>query len=222
MPALDPDYDNDPERSRSFRTAWQEDVHAPVADRLIADKIDSVLDVGCGTGRFATALQGRLNWIGLDASPRQIADCSYRPAIQGDATCLPLANQSIDAVMMLWMLYHLNEPQVAISEAKRVLQRGGLFAACTSSRTNDPELVLGGYPRTTFDAEEAGDIVADVFGAPNTKIERWDVPLVQLGDRDEVAAYARSHLLSASTVEDVQTPLTLTKRGCLIWARKPE
>jgi SAM-dependent methyltransferase len=120
---------------------------------------------------------------------------------------------------MLWMLYHLDCPLDAISEAKRVLRRGGLFVACTSSRSNDPELVPNGYPRTTFDAEEAGDLVADVFGASNTEIERWDTPLVHLRDRDEVAAYALSHLLSASTVEAVRPPLTLTKRGCLVWAR---
>jgi SAM-dependent methyltransferase len=219
MSALNPDYDNDPERSRSFRTGWQEDVHAPVADRLIAEGTDSVLDVGCGIGRFATALGGRLDWIGLDASPRQIADCPYRPAILGDATRLALADHSVGGVTMLWMLYHLDQPRAAISEAKRVLRLGGLFAACTSSRRNDPELVPHGYPRTTFDAEEAGEIVADVFGVSNTEIERWDTPLVRLNNRDEVAAYARSHLLSAKTVQAVETPLTLTKRGCLVWAR---
>jgi SAM-dependent methyltransferase len=218
MSALDPDYDNDPERSRSFRTGWQEDVHMPVADRLIAEDLGSVLDVGCGIGRFATALGGRLDWLGLDTSPRQIADCPYRPIMRANATRLPLADHSVGAVTMLWMLYHLDDPRVAISEAKRVLQSGGLFAACTSSRTNDPELVPDGYPRTTFDAEEAGDLVADVFGASNTEIERWDTPLVHLGDRDEVAAYARSHLLSPGTVETVETPVTLTKRGCLVWA----
>jgi SAM-dependent methyltransferase len=222
MSALDPDYDNDPGRSRSFRTGWQEDIHAPVADRLIAEGIDSVLDVGCGIGRFATALGGRLNWFGIDASPRQIADCPYRPAIRGDASRLPLADRSVGAVTMLWMLYHLEDPQLAIAEAKRVLRTGGLFAACTSSRSNDPELVPDGYPQTTFDAEEAAEIVADIFGESNTDVERWDAPLVQLSDRDDVAAYARSHLLPARTVEDVVTPVTLTKRGCLVWARQSE
>jgi SAM-dependent methyltransferase len=219
MTALDPDYDKDPERSRSFRTDWQEDVHAPVADRLIVENTESVLDVGCGIGRFATALRGRLEWIGLDTSPSQIADCPHRPIIRADATRLPLDDQSVGAVTMLWMLYHVDDPRAAISEAKRVLRKGGLFVACTSSRSNDPELVPNGYPPTTFDAEQAGEIVADVFGASNTEIERWDTPLIHLRDRGEVAAYARSHLLSASTVESVETPLTLTKRGCLVWAR---
>lgn len=220
MSALDPDYDNDPVRSRSFRTGWQEDVHAPVADRLIVEDVDSVLDVGCGIGRFATALHGGLDWIGLDASPRQIAGCPYRPAIRGDAIHLPLADHSVGAVTMLWMLYHLEDPGIAISEAKRVLRTGGLLAACTSSRSNDPELVPDGYPRTPFDAEEAADIVADVFGESNTDVERWDASLVQLADRDEVAAYARSHLLPPRMVEDVITPVTLTKRGCLVWGRQ--
>jgi Methyltransferase domain len=122
---------------------------------------------------------------------------------------------------MLWMLYHLDEPQEAIAEAKRVLRRGGLLAACASSRTNDPELVPHGYPRTTFDAEEAADIVSDVFGASSVEVERWDTPLVQLSNLDDVAAYARSHLLPPTVVQAVNPPLTLTKRGCLVWARRP-
>jgi 23S rRNA G2069 N7-methylase RlmK/C1962 C5-methylase RlmI len=64
-------------------------------------------------------------------------------------------------------------PRVA-SEAKRVLRKGGLLVACTTSRANDPELVPDGYSRTTFDAEEAEEIVAGVFGAANIEVERSD------------------------------------------------
>ncbi len=101
-----------------------------------------------------------------------------------------------------------------------MLRRGGLLAACASSRSNDPELASDGYPRTTFDAEEAAEIVAQVFGSANVEVERWDAPLVRLSDRHEVAAHARSHLLDASVAEFVDPPLTLTKRGCLVWARR--
>jgi len=220
MSALVPDYDSDPERSRSFRTGWQEDVHAPVADRLTAERVEWVLDVGCGIGRFGAALSGRVGWIGLDESPRQLADCPHRPILRGDAVRLPFADHSIGAVTMLWMLYHVDDPRTGLTEARRVLARGGLLAVCTSSRRNDPELVPHGYPRTPFDAEEAPDVVAEVFGGSNIEVERWDAPLVQLSDRGEVAAYARSHLLPPSAAEAVDPPLTLTKRGCLVWARR--
>ena len=180
-----------------------------------------VLDVGCGIGRFGAAVENRVRWIGLDSSPRQLADCAHRPVVHGDATRLPVANHSVDAVTMLWMLYHLRSPHHALTEARRVLRHDGLLVACTSSRGNDPELVPEGYPPTTFDAEEAADIVAAVFGSPNVEVERWDEPMVHLHDRDEVSAYARSHLLPATVVDGVTTPLTLTKRGCVIWARRP-
>jgi SAM-dependent methyltransferase len=221
VPALTPDYDTDPERSRSFRVSWQEDVHAPVAERLISAREQPVLDVGCGIGRFGAALPYGLDWIGLDESPRQLAGCARRPVVRADACRLPCTGGSVGAVTMLWMLYHLDDPRLALAEARRVLRPGGLLVACASSRSNDPELVPDGYPRTTFDAEEAADITAEVFGAEQVEVERWDAPLVRLHDRDEVAAYAHSHLLPATIVDTVEPPLTLTKRGCLVWARRP-
>jgi hypothetical protein len=44
---------------------------------------------------------------------------------------------------------------------------------------------------------------------------------VQLHDRDEVAAYARTHSIPADAVAASEPPLALTKRGCLVWARRP-
>jgi SAM-dependent methyltransferase len=221
MPALSPDYDSDPERSRSFQVGWQEDVHGPVAERLVSEGVGLVLDVGCGIGRFGAAARGRLDWLGIDESPRQLVDCPHRPVIRADAARLPISNGSIGAVAMLWMLYHLDEPRDAVAEDKRVLRRRGLLVTCASSRTTDPELVPHGYPGTTFDAEEAPEIVSDVFGTSNVEVERWDAPLVQLANREEVAAYARSHLLPRTVIDSVAPPVTLTKRGSLIWARRP-
>ena len=221
MSALTPDYDSDPDRAGSFQTGWQEDVHGPVSERLISEKADRILDVGSGIGRFASALGGRMTWLGVDASPRQLAACPHRPVIRADAAHLPIADRSFDSVVLLWMLYHLDDPQLALAEAMRVVRPGGLIAACASNRNNDPELVPQGYPSTTFDGEEAEEIVAGVFGAPHTEVERWDAPLVRLGDRDEIAAYARSHLIPPDAVETVEPPVTLTKRGCLVWARRP-
>jgi SAM-dependent methyltransferase len=181
-----------------------------------------VADVGCGSGRFASAAAGRMGWVGVDSSPRQLQECSHRPVLQADATALPFRDESVDAVVLLWMLYHLEDPTSALVEAKRVLRPGGLVAAATTSRWNDPELVPGGYPATSFDAEEAADIVAAVFGPANVEDERWNEPMVRLHDLDEVHAYARSHLLPAEVFEGVQPPITLTKRGCLVWARKTD
>jgi len=221
MAALPPDYDSDPGRSRSFRLGWQEDVHGPVAERLVARNTQLVVDVGCGIGRFGAALDGGIRWVGVDTSPRQLRDCARRPTVQADAIALPVRDESVDAVVLLWMLYHLDDPTAALVEAKRVLRRGGLLAACAASRSNDPELVPAGYPPTSFDAEEAAELVANAFGDANLEVDRWDEPMVELRDRDEISAYARSHLLPADVAARVEPPITLTKRGCLVWATKP-
>lgn len=101
-----------------------------------------------------------------------------------------------------------------------MLRTGGLFLAETKARSQDPELVPGGYTPSTFDAEEAPEIVASVFGSEAVEVESWDGPFMVLPDRAAVATYARHHQLPAETGQQLATPLTLTKRGCLVWARK--
>lgn len=54
-------------------------------------------------------------WTGIDQSPRQIADCPYRPVIRGDGARLPFRDGSFGSVILLWMLYHLEEPRVALT-----------------------------------------------------------------------------------------------------------
>jgi hypothetical protein len=57
----------------------------------------------------------------------------------------------------------------------RVLRRGGQFIATAISRHDSPELAAIRKPApSTFDAEDAADIVASVFGA--AEAEGWDAP----------------------------------------------
>lgn len=71
-----------------------------------------VLDVGCGEGFVARALD--LPMIGLDYRSEA------RPAVLGDAAHLPVRDKAIRVVMCLEVLEHLPEPWVAIEELKRV------------------------------------------------------------------------------------------------------
>ena len=50
------------------------DVHVPVADRLHAERLEPVLDLGCGEGRLIDPLQARgLRVVGFDSSPTMLA-----------------------------------------------------------------------------------------------------------------------------------------------------
>lgn len=218
MPALRNDYDSDPSRwaSRDPAVQMHGDVHQPVAERLIREDLAPVLDVGGGQGTLAGLLPaGRLAVV-IDLFPTQLA-AAPEPKVRAHAAALPISGGSVGAVAMLWMLYHLDEPAHAIREAKRVLHRGGLFVASTTSRNNDPELT-DGYPPTSFDAEEAPDLVASVF--QEVSVERWDAPMTLLADNAAVLRYCHSHLLTPEAAGRVTPPVWLTKRGCLLYAYK--
>lgn len=142
-----------------------------------------------------------------------------------------LAGASVDAVAALFTLYHYADPRVPIREARRVLRPGGLFAACAPNRDSHPELARvrphWGEP-TTFDGEKAGAIVASVFRAPadEVRIERWDAPLITLSTAGHAASFLRAHGMSlaaaGAAARGLDLPLTLTMRGCVVYATKAE
>ena len=75
----------------------------------------------------------------------------------------------------------------------------------------------------TFDAEIGPELIGDVF--QRVEVERWDFPVVHLPDQNAVAEYLCHHSMlpkaqARRIVLDVSTPLTLTKRGALIWGYK--
>jgi SAM-dependent methyltransferase len=218
MPALPSDYDSDPERWRSCDRSVQVfgDVHAPVARRIAGEDLAPVLDIGGGQGYLECLLPTGWPSIVVDLSPTQLADVPH-PKIRASASVLPARDRCAGAVAALWVLYHLDDPGLAVAEAARVLRPGGLFVASTSSRANDPELT-DGYPPTPFDAEEAPDIIATVFG--DVQVERWDAPMTYLPDRDAVLRYCRSHSLHRDVADRVTPPVWLTKRGCVVYAYK--
>lgn len=101
----------------------------------------SVLDVGGGTGIHA-------RWLAHDGYDVRLVDPVVDPVMKasrhpgftaqiGDARDLPVANKSVDVVLLLGPLYHLIEAvdrQQALREAIRVLRPGGQVIAAAISR----------------------------------------------------------------------------------------
>lgn len=223
------DYDHNPDRFRTGRAVVEEfglagDVYAPLAARLRREASGPVLDMGCGDGALGRLLSDtELHWIGIDLSRRLLRDAP-RPVVLGDAACLPLRSSSFGAVTAIYMLYHLAEPVRAIREAHRVLRKGGLFVAVAPSRRDSPEVdgLLPPSPPDTFDAEIGPALIGEVFG--DVEVDAWDGPYLQLPDPAALRRYLIGRgidpRLAATRAEGRSFPLTITKRGALLFGRK--
>jgi SAM-dependent methyltransferase len=227
MTALPADYDEDPGRFAANQLATaryvaRADVHHDVAHRFAALGYRRVLDIGGGNGSLAKPLAA----LGVPAVVMDragyVADAP-RPAVRADAAALPFADAVFDGAAAMWMLYHLDRPELALREARRVVRPGGLVAVCAPSRFNDPEFasVLPGWGEaSTFDADNGEQILRSVFGT--VAVERWDEPMAHLPDRAAIEVFLRGRGLSENAAQRAaggfSAPMSVTKRGMLAYA----
>jgi ubiquinone/menaquinone biosynthesis C-methylase UbiE len=102
---------------RAFDMALEIARILPVNSRL--------LDVGCGNGFIAHHLSVMLGTkaIGMDLAPATEAAIDYR---QFDSKEFPVADKSVDAVLLCYVLHHAQDIGMVLQEMRRVLSAGGL------------------------------------------------------------------------------------------------
>ncbi|GAB4056477.1 class I SAM-dependent methyltransferase [Catellatospora paridis] len=155
-----------------------------------------VLEVGAGTGKLWTHVDhAGLDLTLTDFSPAMCEQLRTVPGThvrQCDATELPFADASFDAVVANHMLYHLDDPAAALREFRRVLRPGGKVAVAVNGSDHLAELnTLGpaiGRPELTlhatqndFTAQTGPAYLADHF--TGVTVERYhcdlDVPAAE-------------------------------------------
>jgi len=85
----------------------------------------SLLDVGCGNGFIAhhlSAIAG-IKVTGIDLDQGTEANIDYR---QFDGRHFPIADMSVDAVLLCYVLHHAQDLRLVMNELRRVLSTGGL------------------------------------------------------------------------------------------------
>lgn len=107
------------------------------AIHLIApnQRFEKILEVGGGRGGLTALLYPQAQITNIDLDPQYSqAYCNQQQRIHfvcGDATALPFADHSFDAVTMFDVLEHIPAHEKAVSEALRVLRPGGFLLVST-------------------------------------------------------------------------------------------
>ena len=122
---------------RSLHVA-DEDVEAAMLRLMHNRRLGHMLDIGTGTGRMVEIFGHLASRItALDRSPEmlriarsklaalQFANAGSAEFLLGDFYALPLADDSVDSVILHQVLHFAQQPDRAIAEAARVLRDGG-------------------------------------------------------------------------------------------------
>lgn len=106
----------------------------------------TIIDAGCGTGRFTLALARhfRARVHGVDPSRKMLAEAraalAAAPEIltvefhEGTAEGLPLDDSSADLVFLSMVYHHIRDKEKALAEFRRVLAPPGRVAVRTATR----------------------------------------------------------------------------------------
>jgi SAM-dependent methyltransferase len=124
-------------RATTWDTKFGDDIPAYAAAIAEADLPTggAVLDVGCGTGRALPALRSAVGpagtVIGLDLTPQMLAvakanrRAEHAALLLAEASRLPLADASVDAVFAAGLVNHLPHVTAGLAELARITRSGG-------------------------------------------------------------------------------------------------
>jgi len=122
--------------------------------------IRTIVDLGCGTGRFLNALTDHFSATvhGVDPSIKMITKAKETVTTtrmtfaQSTAESLCFADDSVDLVFLSQICHHFQNKDKAISEIKRILKTNGFLCIRNSTVENlDTCLYLKFFPRAYKD-----------------------------------------------------------------------
>lgn len=133
------DYDKSSYDYTSFWVGRQyEDASEHLAlKKLLPKSGASLIDLGGGFGRLSNLYAPKFTQCLLfDYSQNNLNQAKIRfeqvgiknvKTLKGDIYTLPFANESFDTVLMIRVIHHLEQPEIAIIEVNRILKKEGFF-----------------------------------------------------------------------------------------------
>jgi SAM-dependent methyltransferase len=115
-------------------------VYAVEADPEVSAHGGTLVDVGCGTGRWLAAQDVPVA-IGVDPSAAMLRNVAA-PAVLGRAEALPLATACASWIESRFCFHHFDDERAFLGEAHRVLRGGGVLRLVNVMPLEDPAFVL--------------------------------------------------------------------------------
>lgn len=97
----------------------------------------TILDVGCGHGNFVIdELRHKFSFaVGVDISTEVMQkNICLDTCVVGEISSMPFESHTFDMVISLWVMEHIENPEICFKEIHRVLKPGGMFAFVTPNK----------------------------------------------------------------------------------------
>jgi ubiquinone/menaquinone biosynthesis C-methylase UbiE len=181
-----------------------------VASCVGKQRLNTILDLGCGTGRFSESLAAHFDAevIGIDPSEKMLEQARtklrdrrvrYQP---GCGEAIPLPNDSVDLIFMSMTFHHFDDQMLAARECRRVLRNGAAALLRTGTRERIPS-----YPYVEFfpescpileDCLPTGACAREVFESAGFSTVSADLIIQKIAP--DYATYAEKLLAGADSV----------------------
>lgn len=130
-----------PTYDRRFQTERPGGTRAALADLVRSTRASTILEAGCGTAHWLSALSNDLNQrlllLGLDPSEGMLTRARQHQEpirlLRATAECVPIADHVLDLVYCVNAIHHFEDPQEFIRNARRTLRPGGMLAVIGSN-----------------------------------------------------------------------------------------
>jgi len=130
-------YDKSRELPLETERQWME----ALSEHVTQGSVATIVDLGCGTGRFIRALSGHFSAqiVGIEPARRMLAVAKTAVSspsvalVQGRAESIPLADLQADMVFLSMVYHHFRDKRRTIGEIARVIRQGGYLCVRTAT-----------------------------------------------------------------------------------------
>ena len=148
-----------------FRTPRMEQIIGTIPSRTLSLLLDfpgwsgRVLDLGCGDASFDYQAFPHASVVAVDRTLTDGVTSKHATGIVAEPRTLPLKSGRFDVVVMNHALEHLPQPEIVLSEARRLLHdRGFLYVSIPNGRGFDDWLYRSLYSLCGFGKAGHGHI----------------------------------------------------------------